>query len=301
MSKPRVSNPKGRSRRRSVKSDVSLWLHDSLKKHHFVGISLGGGKTDKTCVAIVEYYPEHKKIFLSQLIDKIQSNGEVSADEILYQIVSGKLDQADMLALNVPLALPKCMRCELRCPGYEKCKEPEMQWLWKTYRERNHKKKPLKLFTPYTERCAEVYVSTQLEEPFSPPHALGSNVAPVTARAHFLLRRLKTPSTIEVYPRLSLWRIGRSMGIQKSYLRTHKHSIDGLEARRAILHQLMERNIAFIYDQDMKIMVESPEAFEAFLCAMTAVLKFKGQVEKPPRGYPRGEAWIEIPLQTIEW
>jgi hypothetical protein len=33
----------------------------------FIGISLAGGKSDKACVAILEYYPENRKLFLSKL------------------------------------------------------------------------------------------------------------------------------------------------------------------------------------------------------------------------------------------
>src|SRR6185312_5418436 len=45
----------------------------SPKFHRFIGISLGGGKTDKTALSVIEYYPIQRKIFLSRLFDKIQS------------------------------------------------------------------------------------------------------------------------------------------------------------------------------------------------------------------------------------
>ena len=39
----------------------------------FLGLSLSGGKTDKSCIAVIEYYPEHKKTFLARLFDKIKN------------------------------------------------------------------------------------------------------------------------------------------------------------------------------------------------------------------------------------
>ena len=107
--------------------------------------------------------------------------------------------------------------------------------------------------------------------------------------------------TIEVYPKLSLWRIGRSLKIQKSYLRFHKHQAGGQEARQAILKELIRQEFAFIYEQDVRLMTENANAFDAFICALTAVLKFTGQCEKKPRDFPKSESWIEIPKDLVEW
>ena len=103
----------------------------------------------------------------------------------------------------------------------------------------------------------------------------------------FINKRIKFKS-IEVYPKLSLWRLGRALGIQKSYLRSHKHSIEGVDIREQILNKLIAKDLAFLYTQDVKSMTLNGQAFDAFICALTAVLKFKGQVEKLPKGFPKG-------------
>ena len=274
-------------------------IKTALKVHRFLGVSLSGGKADKTSLAVLEYYPEHKKIFLSHLNEKIKSDGDCSADLQLYKLITS-FEKVKFLAVDAPLKLPKCMRCRLKCPGYEVCDEPEVQWMWKAYKKAYEKRKPKKIFTPYTERCCESYIATQLEEPFHPPHALGANMAPLAARAHFLGRRLKVPK-IEVYPKLSLWRIGRALKIQKSYLRFHRHAFDGQEARQSIVERLIEKDIAFIYRQDQRSLVDNHHSFEAFLCALTGVLKFLKQVEERPKDFPKGEAWVEIPKTEIHW
>lgn len=173
--------------------------------------------------------------------------------------------------------------------------------MWGQYRNRVKKENPkARLFTPYTERCVEMLLSTEFEEDFQIQHALGANMAPLFARAHFLQRRI-TATKIEVNPKISLWRIGRSLNIQKSYLKFHRHSVGGDEARAAILMALVKQNIAFLYEQDVRLMVANGHAFDAFICALTAVLKTKGQCEAPPQGFPAEEAWIEIPQQDIIW
>jgi hypothetical protein len=268
--------------------------------HRFLGLSLGGGKTNKTCLSVLEYYPSQNKIFLKEINEKIKSENLNSSDQILFNLIEEYKNAVEYLAFDVPLELPKCIKCNLKCPGYESCTEPEIKWLKKSYEEKNQKKKPLKLFTPYTERCVEAYLSDQLEEVFHVPHALGSNSAPLTARAIYLKRRIKI-ACIEVYPKLSLWRIGTSLGIQKSYLRFHKHAISGEEIREAILKRLVEENIAFLYAQDVKTLISNSHAFDSFICGMTAVLKFKDQVDKRPKGFPKEESWIEIPKLKLEW
>ena len=179
-------------------------------------------------------------------------------------------------------------------------KDAKMNVAWQHYDKLNERRKPKRLFTPYTERCAEMYLSNALEETFHLPHALGSNVAPLTARAHFIARRLSW-RTLEYFPRLTLWRIGKSLHIQRSHLLYHKHSVGGVDSRMVILNRLIERDIAFIYDQDFRTLTENNQAFEAFLGALTGVLEFRDQCEPRPKGFPKSESWINFPKVHIDW
>ncbi|MGE4131221.1 MAG: DUF429 domain-containing protein [Bdellovibrionales bacterium] len=307
MSKKRVRSPKRGSRTvsRSVLDDEDLAspkpaFAKRLKFHRFIGIALGGGKTDKTCLSVIEYYPAQHKIFLSRLFDRIKTEGDISADWQIHKLITKCPPPVESVAFDVPLKMPKCVTCRLKCPGYELCQEPEILWMWKHYRQSEKKKSPARLFTPYTERCVEQYLQSQLEEPFHLPHSLGANFAPLTARARFITRRLKF-NTVEVYPKLSLWRIGASLQLPKSHLRLHRHWEGGRESRQAILDKMMDRNLAFIYDQDVRNLVESPQAFDSFICALTGLLSFLGACEPRPRGFPKKESWIEIPKKDFPW
>ena len=46
----------------------------------FLGLSLAGGKTDKSCLAVLEYFPEQKKVFLTKLHEKIKNEEALSSD-----------------------------------------------------------------------------------------------------------------------------------------------------------------------------------------------------------------------------
>ncbi len=270
-------------------------LKTKLKSHHFLGVALGGGKTDRTCVADLEYFPQQKKVFLARLYEGIRTEGETSADLYLHRVICEASVNVMSVSFDVPITLPKCMRCTLKCPGYEDCLEPEITWLWNEYRQLNKKHKPKKMFTPYTQRCAEVYMSKHLEENFYPPHALGANLAPLVARAHFIARRLQKYRILEVNPKVSLWRIGRALDIQKNYLRYHRHSTDGEMCRAAILEKLSQAKIAFFYNQDIRAMVGRAQAFDALLAAFTGYLEFRGMTEERPPHFPAGESWVTFP------
>jgi hypothetical protein len=293
---------------------------EELRAVRFAGVSLAGGKTDKTAVAVIEYYPDRKRVFLRSLRERIRTDDGQTSDQALIHVLTEEEKELDSIAFDVPLQLPKCVRCEIECPGYEKCREPEIKWMNEVHKEREKDKRPNKFFTPYTERCAEIHIANQLEEPFHPSHALGANAAPLTARAHYLKRRLAAhvetqakaaakaqakpqpmAHMVEVFPKLSLWRMGVSLRIPQSYLRFHRHAVDSDEARLYILKILIDKEIAFIYQQDMRLMVENSHVFDAFICALTGFLKFRGQTEKPPAGFPRGEQWIEYPKEKIVW
>jgi hypothetical protein len=100
---------------------------------------------------------------------------------------------------------------------------------------------------------------------------------------------------IEVFPRLSIWRLGLELKVAKSHLRFHKHAVGGDESRKVFLNALCDKKNIFVYQQDFKAMVENNHAFESFICAYTAFLKYTKKTEPRPAGFPRSEAWIEFP------
>ncbi|QDK36966.1 DUF429 domain-containing protein [Bdellovibrio sp. NC01] len=285
---------------KAIESSSSTDTSHAGMVHRFIGISLGGGKTDKACVAVIEYYPKHKKVFLSRLVEKIKSDEVHSADFKIHEVIGQYHEDIESIAFDVPFRLPHCVECNPLCPGIEACPEPHVKWMWDYTRKLHKKKKPRKLFTPYTQRCVEMYLSTELEEPFILQHAMGANCAPLLARAMYLKRRIKFPC-IEVFPKLSIYRIGRSLHVAKSHLMFHKHAIGGDESRRVILNALSTHNIAFVYEQDVKLMIENNHAFESFVCALTGFLKFKELTEPRPPGFPASEDWVEFPIPAIKW
>lgn len=299
--KPRVKKIKNLSQKQQNQQLQSqLQSLDGERTVRFVGVSLAGGKSDKACLAVLEYYPEKKKLFLSRLYEKIKSEEKISGDLKIHELIYQNAETLKSVAFDTPWNLPNCLRCELKCPGFENCQEPHIEWMWQHQEAHLQKKRPQKLFTPYTERCVEMYFSTQLEEVFHLQHAMGANTAPLLARAAFIRRRLPF-NCVEVFPKLSFWRMGQALGMMKSILRDHRAAFGGDESRAQFIQNLNEKNIAFIYHQDAKNMVENSHAFDAFLCALTAYLKYKNQTVPRPKNFPETEDWIEFPKEKLEF
>lgn len=266
-----------------------------------MGLSLAGGKTDKACLVVLDYFPDQRRLFLKQTYEKVKTEGELSGDLKLYEILRLYQAQAHSLILDVPWKVPLCLKCDLVCPGYEQCKEPHIQWMWSHQRAKRQRKRPQKLFTPYSQRCVELYFQTELEDVFHLPHAMGANAAPLLARAAFLVRRLPGINVLEGAPRIALWRLGNSLKLLRSHLRNYKHSTAGEQTRRSLLLALSKADWMFTYEQDRKILIENGHAFDALLLAYTGFLKYKGLTDPRPAGFPEDEDWIHIPRQSLPW
>src|SRR5690349_19446228 len=94
-----------------------------------MGIELGGGKSARTSVAVLDYFPEEKKIFIAELFPHVQGDKFISGDEALLQIVNSF--EVEWIAIHAPLSLPPCIPCKLACPGFLRCTVPAVKWMRK--------------------------------------------------------------------------------------------------------------------------------------------------------------------------
>lgn len=265
------------------------------EKLRFMGLALAGGKSNKTHLAVLDYFPSEKKLFLTHLFRDIGEQEGLSGDTVLVDLIQGNAEQLHSIAVDAPLIAPVCIRCKTPCTSVETCKKPEILWMWDHHKKQHGKKRPNKIFTPYTERCVEQFLTDGLEQPFQFDHALGANRAPMWARMVFLSHQLKGIQLIETLPRLTTWRVGRGLKISKNTLLNYKNSIGGVVHRQAILDKFIDSEWLFIYSQDAKQMVKDAHVFESVLSGFTAFLQYKKLCENPPKGFPKDEAWVSFP------
>lgn len=286
MSSSRVSSVERKNRG----SDKSV-----AKFARYFGLSLSGGKSDKSCLAVLDQYKEPKRLFLSTLHEKIRSEEFLSADHKIFELIEQFKENAVSIVFDSPLSLPKCVRCDLKCPGYETCTEPEIKWM-RQFVQALPKKRTRKMFTPYTQRPVDIFLNEIEDENLEVQHSLGANLAPLTARSLYLKRRMLIPS-FETFPKLAVWRLGLELKVNKSQLRSYRNSVGGEDARRLFLQALVEKTGLFLYQQDFKLICENQHAFESLVAAFVGTLIAAEKTEKSPKGFPSNESWVEFPIK----
>lgn len=269
----------------------------------FLGLDLGGARSARTSLAILESYPKERKIFLLDVQDRVipqtvePADHHIDFDSVLLERITASIqnpnDFRGILAINAPLDLPPCIFCTRKyCPMPAKCTVSEVVFM----RQQN----PPALI-PYLHRPAEVWakkhLSPELPKDFRVDieEALGSNRAPLASRFHFLRRHIPEVIFAEVWPKISIARLAISGVIPRKWATQFRTLEEGSEARAQILETIIKRFDLFIYERDQKNLADHLSAFDAFICAFTAYLSEIGLTEKKPKNYPKKASWILIP------
>ena len=270
----------------------------------YIGLELAGAKNQKTALAALEYYPKEKKIFLLDIYDKITPHNGQTGDEALLEVIDEIRPNVAKMGVNVPLTLPPCLGCSRRaCVAPHKCTSPAVTWMRKTALKasKTQRRSRLREFTPYTQRPVELWVRhhvfPELDDDFhfEIDETLGGNKAPLTARMDFLKRCLKGLPLLEVWPKLTMAVIAKDLGLEKRIITRYRHLEEGVHSRNEVLERLSDKHGIFIYERDLKKLSHSLAAFDAFICAYTALLADLERCAKIPRGFPVSSGWIQYP------
>ncbi|MCM2276494.1 MAG: DUF429 domain-containing protein [Oligoflexia bacterium] len=273
----------------------------------YLGLELAGAKNRKTALAVLEYYPKEEKIFLLDIHERIASHEERGGDEVLLELIREQ-GEIEALGVNVPLELPPCITCARKtCSLQGRCSVAAVRWMrqitQKARRSRNKQVRPIE-FTPYTQRPIELWVRYEVlpQLPdwarFDIDETFGGNKAPLAARMHFLKRHLAGTRLLEAWPKLTIARLALPLELNKRLVTTYRHLEQGSHSREQILETLAERRSIFIYEKDLRKLSHSLPAFDAFICAYTALLAGNGGCVKAPAGFPGSTGWVEYPKEA---
>lgn len=285
------------------------------ESRRFLGLELAGAKNPKTAIAVLEYYPREEKVFLLDIHDRIpgsrdeghphasrQPGNLTSGDDALLSLLKELRGAATLLGVNVPLDLPPCITCKRKhCRDSSYCSGPAVQWMKEVSRKAGRAHLKVLEFTPYTQRPVELWVRYQVlpklqpHERFEIDEALGGNRAPLTARMHFIRRHLSGLHAIETWPKLSVSLLSRELGFSKRVVVTYRGIEEGVHAREEILETLADRAGVFIYERDVRKLSQNLAAFDAFICAYTALLAGLSRTVEPPSGFPEASGWVHYP------
>lgn len=279
----------------------------ALPPRRYLGLELSGAKNQKTALAALQFYPRERKIFLLDIYDRISSEENQTSDEALLELIHEAGEKDATLAVNVPLELPPCLLCDRKhASRSHRCGLPAVKWMNEATRKAARSRVvKVKDFTPYTQRPVELHmryhVLPELKDApgFEVDETLGGNKAPLTARMHYLKRQLTRYPLLEVWPKLTVALLGPQLGISRKTIASYRHLEQGAHARTEIVESLAERHGLFIYERDVRKLSNSLAAFDAFLCAYTALLSDLGQCARPPAGFPVASGWVTYPLKQV--
>jgi len=269
-----------------------------------LGLELSGAKNPKTALATIQFYPKERKAFLLDIYERISGHDHQSGDEALLEVIQELAPKPVLLAVNVPLELPPCISCSRKhCPLPHRCSVPTVQWMRETTRKASKSSSEIRVkeFTPYTQRPVEIWNRYHVLPTLDPSatfeidETLGGNRAPLAARMNFLKRHLGKHRLIEAWPKLTIAMLAQGLGLSRRTLSSYRHLEEGAHARAEILEKLVAKHAIFIYERDQRKLSHSLTAFDAFLCAYTALLCDRDQCVKPPRGFPIASGWVEHP------
>lgn len=278
--------------------------------NRYMGLSLGGAKSERTCLAVIDHYRNHDKAFVVDIFESIGAQDDLTADQMLLQLIdelSHELSETGgstvkVMAVDAPLTLPPCFggcpkESDNECDeGYETCKRPDVKWMRQQYKRAKEKHSKLKHCTPYTQRPVDVYFRYKYpDENLFQDETLGANLAPQAARMSYLKRFIGDIELIEVWPKLALHHLQKPLKLSKRELLGYKHLENGINVRTQVLERLVEKSNLFIYERDMKKIVTNVSSFDSLLCAWAALQFDLGRVVKFRGDLPIETGWVQIP------
>lgn len=259
------------------------------------GLSVSGGKKDKSVFLSLDYYKANKRLVLNNLQKNFYSSKKESCDNnlitaLLNSFNDNTLDSHLGIGITSAISLP---------PFFTADNEEQIHWmnqLWENY------DKSIRPFSPYLQRPVEVFYKYKHPERIDYPVGLSANSAPSTCRSCYLVSMLPQIKFYEIFAKATLRRLLFNLDMPKK-LEFSINQLDlGSQIREDILLQLTKTfPPLFIYENDREELIQNLTAFNAFLAALNLWLLHVKQCEKAPPDFPKSANWYALPRQNINW
>jgi len=280
-------------------SEVHYHARSGHQVKRLLGLSLGGAKSERTSLTIIDYYVRQQKAFVIDVVTEIGSEEDQTADQVLIDLIKKSVPDGgiDILAVDAPLTYPPCLpACDKDCHGYEKCKKPEVKWMRTQFLRAKQKNRKIKHFTPYSQRPVDLYVRYKYpNQDVFQDETMGANLAPQAVRMNYLKHFFKGIKLVEVWPKLVLYHLQKEFKLSKSEVMGYRNLERGAHIRTRVLDQIVKRSDVFIYERDFKKYVMNMMAFDSLICAWVALQCELDRVVKFKSDLPLQSGWVQIP------
>lgn len=262
----------------------------------FIGLELSGPHSKKTSLLVLDYYPQQKRLAISQVFANLGVQDELSSDEHLCQSINQLLKEIPStqvfgLCTQAPLSLPPFF-----CSPVQR--KNEERWMNELRNKIKSKPHP---FVCYLNRPSDVWLRYFTPERFQVSEAFGSNLAPLAARLQALKEKFDT-TLFENHPRSSFHRIVHSLGFSKFWPQQYCDVEKGLQIRQRFVENVFQKIPQFFaYEGDLETIILEISTFHSFVSALTLFLEFSHQCDSKPQSFPETATWPLLPRQLIRW
>ena len=277
--------------------------HEQPNVERYVGLSLGGGKSDRTTVTVIDYYRKQCKAFVIDVYESVGAHDDYSADEVLLEILSEFDIPVKVLAVDAPLTLPPCVNgCRKGCKGMAKCVVPEVRWMRNQFKKAHAQNKKLKQFTSYSQRPVDLFFRYRhLDQSGLHDETMGANQAPRAARMQYLKSHISAKvNLIEVWPKLTLFYVHKLFNLTRNQALSYRQLDEGIHIREHVVQSFIDDQNLFIYERDSKRFATSISAFDSLICAWAALNYGLGRCIEFRKDLPLQSGWIQIPKPLTE-
>jgi hypothetical protein len=271
----------------------------------YLGLCLGGAKSDRTCVTVIDHYRKQDKAFVVDIYESIGPQEGVTADQALIDLIAelskdstaAHQEGIRVMGVDAPLTLPPCVpECDAACEGYDKCRKPAVRWMRQHYQRIRQRNGRAKHFTPYSQRPVDLYFRYKHpEQNMFQDETMGANLAPQTVRMCYLKRHFGDLRLVEVWPKLALFYLQKPLKLTKREVLSYRNIEHGTHVRQKIIERLVARAGIFIYERDLKKFLANVASFDSFLCALVALQCDLDRVVKFRSDLPLDSGWVQIP------
>ena len=287
----------------------------------FIGIDLGGARGRTTAVTRMRYQAGRNGAsghIVVQEVSTRNGDGEPWHDAALEAYLG--THSSGVIAINAPLTLPACMRCQLQvCPSKRECVDPAVVWL----REVGHELavqavesdrdriavvpggrsgtydrpwwQQKSRVEPYVHRGCEVVL--HYRHGILQRDAMGAGTGPIATRASHLKRRLAglgfelNRNLIEVSARVTVHSL---FGERKA--RGYRRDADPWRIRAGIVEGLGDLRFALASRMAREEVLRNDHCFDSLVSCYTAFLWARDGWTMPSEGAFAEDGWIWSPV-----
>lgn len=234
-------------------------------ERHIWGVAVGSGRHDRTVICQLKHFRQNNRVFVLQVKDfyKHPYPDEAFLDHLDHT------PQKPTLVVDGPLTWPSCATCGCSNRSVWLCPVPTVKWMVQE-QSKLPSHRPLSGMAPYLIRPVEYYLNRISNGRWHVDACFGANVAFKAVRIQYWKRRLPSEIVLyETFVSVAVFLLAMELGMTRTQAGGILNLAQGVALRQLWIEKATQRWGLFIYESDLKLILENPYAFRALVAAIT--------------------------------